>query len=111
MKAAATKPKAIARNFVTFYLRDCLIDGALTKRAGWTTADDPAWRKQDPSNWGQTCREQLSPTGRSTSRFPLASAAVSLAATCGAKSEEATSNVARSANIAHAARGLIIWGV
>src|ERR1700680_3167276 len=85
--------------------------GVTIRRASRIAIPVSLFRKQEVSNWGQTCREQSWATGRIASRSALAKATDWPASTCGAKPGKATTATPRSDIIATAASDLIILGL
>jgi hypothetical protein len=83
---------------------------AVTRRASKIFPPEPAFRKQDAANSGQTWVEQLEAAARTFSRSPLASAAASPVCTFGEKPGKAITEVPRSTNIARANSVLTILG-
>src|SRR6266851_351599 len=84
------------------------VRSAVTSRASRITVLEPATRRQEASKFGQACREQSGPTGRISSRSPLARANGTLASTCGAKPGRMVSAAATNAAIAMAEIALIM---
>lgn len=81
---------------------------AVTRRASWIFAPEPARRKQEGASSGQTCVEQFDTTARSSSRSPLANAPTSSACTLGAKPGEAITRAPRRMKIASDSNDLTI---
>ncbi len=78
------------------------------KASTLTVAFEPALRRHEFSKLGQACSEQSRPTGRISSRSPLAMATGTLASTWGAKPGRTVRAAAMKAAIAIAESALIM---
>ena len=84
------------------------VRSAVTSRASRIMVLVPATRRQEASKFGQACCEQSRPTGRMSSRSPLARACGTLASTCGAKPGRTVRAAAINAAMAMAESALIM---
>jgi hypothetical protein len=82
---------------------------AVTRRASTILAPEVPFRRQGAASSGQTCVEQFTAATLTSSRSALASTAVSLASTAGAKPGKAITDAPSRANIKKAERDLTIW--
>src|SRR5215207_2620313 len=83
---------------------------AVTSRASRIFVSPPVVRKQAAAMSGQICVAQPGNGAWTCRRSPLASAAVSLASTLGARAGKAITEAPRSATTARAERDLSMWG-